>query len=183
MKGLHAALFPSVKTQEKNICNTWNESRKNKFHTVWLVHSPPCNTHTPLGLPLFLPPLLAPVPPSTHRDISLVQGSPHSHWCHSTPQRNTVILFPLISLVNSLPARPYSCPHSWLTQCKSSTCKTQTLHQHSGNWEFISGLNKNKKKKEPKPKGKKKHLMLIMWRLGFCFLIQGSQEAKQKENI
>lgn len=61
---LHIALFPSIKTQEKNICNTWSESRKNKFHIVWLVHPPPCDIHTPLGLPLFLPPLLAPVPPA-----------------------------------------------------------------------------------------------------------------------
>lgn len=71
--------------------------------------------------------------PGTHRGTSLFQGSPRSHWSLSAPQRKTLITFPLISVVNSSAARPYSCLHSWLTHCKCTTCKTQTLHQHSGN--------------------------------------------------
>lgn len=182
---LHIALFPSIKTQEKNICNTWSETRKNKFHIVWLVHPPPCDIHTPLGLPLFLPPLLAPVPPA-HTE------APTSSRGHRT-----------LAGVTPLPRETPQYPSPWFpgqTHLLHVPTPAGTAGWHSVNGPLarhrpyisiqeieneVCGLTEKKKKKNPqtKPKGEKKHLMWIMWRLVFCFLIQGSQAAKQKQNI
>lgn len=138
---------------------------------VWLGHPGPCSLLAPLGLPLFLPSLLA----AAHPAHAEAPASSRGHWAlarvSQLPGETQSYSSPWFPWQTSSPAHLWPCLHSWLTHCKQHTCKTQTLHQHSGNQEWSSWHDQRKKKKN------------LMWRFVFCFLIQRSWAAKQKRSI